>query len=199
VSRPDADAERLVLTRFALAEVVEEARALLAAAMSEQDVVLVADLGAEPLVVPGDRDRILQVFLNLLSNAVKFNVRGGRVEVRAARASAGLARVEVSDSGVGIPADALPHVFERRFRADGGDSGRSGQGLGLAIVRDVLRRHGCRIEVQSQPGQGTRFTFSLPLAGDRNGAPDGAADGGGRPPGLGSPHVRSRFRIVRPG
>ncbi len=199
VSQPEAEASRLTLGRFGLREVVEEAEALLARAIAEQDVSFAADLGAEPLVVHGDRDKILQVFLNLLSNAVKFNVRGGRVEVRAARSGAAFAEVEVRDTGIGIPAQALPRVFERRYRVEAGEAGaRAGQGLGLSIVRDVLRLHGCRIEVESEPGRGTRFTFSLPLAGDANGT-EGPTSGGGRTPGLGVPPVRSRFRIVRPG
>jgi len=193
VSRSDVEGERLTLRRFALREVVEEAHALLAGAIAAQQIVYSVDLGPEPLVVHGDRDRILQVLLNVLANAVKFNVRGGRVEVRATRQSAGFAAVEVQDTGVGIPAEALGRIFDRHYRVEGAASGR---GLGLAIARDVLRLHGCRIDVASEPGRGTRFTFTLPLAGETS-PPEAAGSGGGERPGLGGAPMRARYRILR--
>jgi PAS domain S-box-containing protein len=162
VSRPEPAADRLTLSRFGLREVVEEAHALLAGAIGAQEIVYSADLGREPLVVHGDRDRILQVFLNLVGNAVKFNVRGGRVEVRAARQAGGPIEVEVRDTGIGIPAEAIDRIFDRHYRAGGSESG--GRGLGLTIVRDVLRLHGCRIDATSDPGRGTSFRFTLPAA-----------------------------------
>jgi len=196
VSRPESAGERLMLRRFGLREVVEEAHALLAGAIAAQEIVYSADLGPETLVVHGDRDRILQVLLNLLGNAVKFNVRGGRVELRAARQSAGFAAVEVQDTGIGIPAEALGRIFDRHYRVQGDAGPTTDRGLGLTIARDVLRLHGCRIDVASEPGRGTRFTFTLPLAGETNG-PAAAAGGGGERPGLGAAPARARFRILR--
>jgi PAS domain S-box-containing protein len=164
VSRPEPAEERLTLSRFALADVVEEAHALLLGAIGGQEIQYSVDLGPEPLVIHGDRDRILQVFLNLLGNAVKFNVRGGRIDVRAARHGMSQVDVEVRDTGIGIPPEALDRIFDRHFRASGDPSGAAGRGLGLTIVRDVLRLHGGRIDVTSEPGRGTTFRFTLPLA-----------------------------------
>ncbi len=167
VSRPEPAADRLTLSRFGLREVVEEAHALLAGAIGAQEIVYSADLGPEPLIVHGDRDRILQVFLNLVGNAVKFNVRGGRVEVRAARQAGGPIEVEVRDTGIGIPTEAIDRIFDRHYRAGGNETGGpAGRGLGLTIVRDVLRLHGCRIDATSDPGRGTSFRFTLPAGSE---------------------------------
>jgi len=192
ISQPEAEAQRLTLGRFGLREVVEEAHALLERAISAQQVEYAVELGPEPLVVHGDRDKILQVLLNLLSNAVKFNVPGGRVDVRAARTGPATAEVEIEDTGSGMPAESLGRIFERHYRVEAGEKeAPAGQGLGLAIVRDVLRQHGCRIDVASEPGRGSRFTFTLPLA-DAPDTSDAPPRGGGRPP-----RLRSRFRILR--
>ncbi len=109
-----------------------------------------------------DTQRIGRVLNNLISNAVRHTPSGGRVEVRARRLSAGV-QVSISDTGEGIHADDLPHVFERFYR---GEKSRSrltgGAGLGLAIARGIVQAHGGQIHAESQPEQGTRFIFTLP-------------------------------------
>jgi signal transduction histidine kinase len=106
-----------------------------------------------------DRDRILQVFANLLDNAVKFSPQGGRVVVNAHQEGHEL-RFAVSDNGPGIEPAHLPHVFERLWQAK--EWARFGLGLGLSIARGLVEAHGGRIWVQSEPGKGTTFTFTLP-------------------------------------
>lgn len=131
-----------------------------------RDVRLVA-VCATPLVVAGDAGQLKQVLLNLLDNALRYTPPGGEVAVRGA-VEAGLARIEVHDSGSGIDARELPHIFERFYRGDTSRSRATGNsGLGLAIVRAIIAAHGGTICVESRPGSGTCFTIRLPLDEDR--------------------------------
>ena len=102
--------------------------------------------------------------LNLLDNAIKFTPEGGEVDVSVAVKGAS-ARIDIRDTGIGIPADALPHVFERFFRAEPSRSKEfEGAGLGLALVKWVVENHHGRVDVQSEVGKGSCFTIWLPLA-----------------------------------
>ena len=132
---------------------------------SSRDITLAVELPPCPLVVQGAPLRLQQVVWNLLSNAVKFTPRGGRVGVRVWRES-GEARVEVSDSGIGIPPEFLPHVFDRFRQADGSTTRQyGGLGLGLAIVRALAELHGGWVVADSGgEGRGSRFTFGVPCA-----------------------------------
>jgi CheY-like chemotaxis protein len=114
--------------------------------------------------VSGDADRLQQVVWNLLSNAVKFTRSGGLVEVRFQRNNSHV-EIVVSDSGEGIKADFLPHVFERFRQADGSTTrAHGGLGLGLAIVRHLVELHGGRVSAASAgEGKGATFTVKLPL------------------------------------
>jgi signal transduction histidine kinase len=131
------------------------------------------DTRMDPAVGPvtGDPQRLQQVAWNLLSNAIKFTPAGGRVRIDLA-ASDGHARIRVADTGAGIGADFLPHVFERFRQAEGASArGFGGLGLGLAIVRHIVELHGGTVRAESAgERQGATFTVELPL-----GAPPGAA------------------------
>jgi signal transduction histidine kinase len=122
------------------------------------------EVGAfEEAKVSGDPTLIRQLLLIVLDNAVKFTPRGGRVEVAvAAHNGPGTAAVVVSDTGIGIPADQLPHVFERFYRGDPARHEAEGAGLGLAIARWIADAHGARIAIDSHPGTGTRVTLTFP-------------------------------------
>jgi signal transduction histidine kinase len=112
----------------------------------------------------GDDDRLTQVVVNLVANAVRFTPRGGRVVVRVVDAGPEV-EIQVEDTGIGIPAAALPHIFESYRQAH---RDRGGTGLGLSVVRGVVQAHGGRVTVESHEGKGSRFTVLLPrLAGDR--------------------------------
>jgi signal transduction histidine kinase len=114
--------------------------------------------------VYADRERIHQVLFNLLDNAVRFTPAGGRVTVSADRHD-GSVDVHVADTGPGIPPEHLPRLFERFYRADPARSQKEGgTGIGLAIARSVVEAHGGRIWADSSPGQGSVFTFELPVA-----------------------------------
>ncbi|MDQ3031719.1 MAG: ATP-binding protein [Myxococcota bacterium] len=127
-------------------------------------VELVSELASQPLMLLGDPTRLQQIAWNLLSNAVKFTPPGGRVVVRLS-ATDGMARLVVTDDGIGIEAAFLPHVFERLRQYDQSSTRRhGGLGIGLAIVQDLVEAHGGRVEARSEgAGRGATFTVSLPL------------------------------------
>lgn len=119
----------------------------------------------------GDPGRLGQVLTNLVENAVKYTPEGGRIRVLIRRAP-GQAVMEVQDDGVGISEEALPLIFGRFYRVDGSRSRKTGgAGIGLAIVRSIVRAHGGEVEVESQPGRGSRFTVRLPAEPGREGQP----------------------------
>ncbi|MCO5160467.1 MAG: ATP-binding protein [Mesorhizobium sp.] len=125
-----------------------------------------ADLGDAPLLVPGNRDELIQVFENLLENACKYGRSGGLVEVLVNRTGQqnGI-DVSVRDHGPGIPEEHIPRLTERFYRVDVETSrGQKGTGLGLAIVKHILTRHKARMSVSSRPGEGATFTVHFPPA-----------------------------------
>jgi len=112
---------------------------------------------------PADRDRIKQVFINLLDNAIKYCPEGSEVQVRLQSDGENVI-VEVADNGPGIPKEDLPHVFEKMYRVEKERTrAAEGSGLGLSIVRKIVRLHGGQITVESTVGKGTTFTVRLPL------------------------------------
>ncbi len=144
--------------RAAVESAVEQA----AAAAQRRGVGLSMHLPETPIRVRHDPQRIGQVVANLVANAIKFTPRGGSVAVDVA-ATPGGARIEVTDTGVGIEAAELPHIFERFYRGSRLNEARgSGSGLGLAIVHSIVDMHGGAIEVESRIGRGTRFIVTLP-------------------------------------
>jgi signal transduction histidine kinase len=110
-------------------------------------------------IVEGDPDRLKQLLLNLIDNALKYTPPGGTVTVSLYRDQEWV-RVTIKDTGVGIPPDVLPHIFDRFYRAQ--REGRKGVGLGLSIARWIAEAHGGRLSVESEVGQGTTFTLWLP-------------------------------------
>ena len=172
VSRIVAGQLRLEPRPVELAGVVGAGVESVRPAADARGVRLELSLDPSGCTVSGDPDRLQQVVWNLLSNAVKFTPRGGRVVVRLARAD-GHAEVEVSDTGRGIPAEFLPHVFDRFRQADGRITREhGGLGLGLAIARHFVELHGGTITAASPgEGRGATFRFRLPLvAGGGSGA-----------------------------
>lgn len=122
-----------------------------------------------PVPVEGDRDRIARVIRSLLDNAVRFSPGGGAVEARVVLAE-GVARVSVSDQGVGIPLERQSRIFERYYRAHAGTpEDYGGLGLSLDLSREIVTRHGGKIWFESRPGNGSTFHFSLPVAPEARG------------------------------
>jgi signal transduction histidine kinase len=131
----------------------------------DPDRPIVLDLPEALPLALADPDRVQQVIANLLSNARKYSPAGGRVRL-SADVSDGVIAVTVEDQGLGIPADALPRLFEKFYRVDNSDRRTiRGTGLGLAIVKQIVEAHGGRVWAESDgPGQGSRFRFTLPIA-----------------------------------
>ncbi|HEX6632008.1 MAG TPA: ATP-binding protein, partial [Gemmatimonadaceae bacterium] len=132
---------------------------------------------AEPLLLVADADRMLQVLTNLVSNAIKFSPAGTQVSVTV-EPDGGEALFRVADQGRGIPHDRLESIFERFQQVDSSDSRqKGGTGLGLAICRSIVGQHGGRIWAESIPGEGSTFSFTLPLPVADEEVDDGAAPG----------------------
>ncbi len=152
--------------RVDLADLAARAAESFRSQASEQGITLVVDLPAGLPPVRGDAQRLNQVLINLLSNALRHTPGGGRVVVSAGQDSGGMdghLRISVADTGQGIPAEDLPFVFERFYRADKSRVRASGgSGLGLAIARQIVQAHGGRIWAESRPGVGSTFFFTLP-------------------------------------
>jgi signal transduction histidine kinase/ActR/RegA family two-component response regulator len=161
VSRIVSGKMRLDVRPCDLAAIVDAAVDVVQPAAAAKDIRLTIDL-QRPAPTIGDPDRLQQIVWNVLSNAVKFTAQGGRVEVRLTRDTG--YQIVVSDSGIGIQADFLPHIFQR-FRQGDASATREygGLGLGLAIVRQLVELHGGTVGVQSDgPGKGATFTIHLP-------------------------------------
>ena len=129
----------------------------------DKNISLYCDAARE-VEVDGDRARLKQVVVNLLDNAIKYTPKGGSINIRV-KAAKGSAVLEVEDNGIGMPAAALPHVFDRFYRIDKARSRQmGGAGLGLSIIKSICTAHGGWVEVESSEGQGSRFRCELPLS-----------------------------------
>ena len=155
---------KLDLAPLDFSSLVDETVAVLTPECEEAGITITNEIDpAAPLVV-ADSDRIAQVLLNLLDNARRHTPTGGKIAV-SAQCKAQMLLVLISDTGVGINSQDLPHIFERFYRADRSRTGKTGgSGLGLSIVKAIIVAHGGNIEAESTPEQGTRITFTLPLA-----------------------------------
>lgn len=127
---------------------------------------LTVELPEEPIFVKGDRMRLQQVARNLLGNAMKYTPNGGKV-ILSGKAIDGIVRVDFQDTGIGIPADSLPHIFEKFYRVyNDATQDIEGNGLGLAIVKSIVEQHGGQITVESTEGKGSCFSVTLKLASE---------------------------------
>ena len=128
----------------------------------DKGLTLSLDHPKEPLRIQGDEDMLATAFRNVISNAIKYTLAGGSVVV-CASASDSQVEIEIRDTGIGIEAQELPFIFERFYRTDASRSRETGgTGIGLAVTAEVIKGHGGRIEVQSEPGVGSTFTIYLP-------------------------------------
>jgi signal transduction histidine kinase len=161
ISEAEAGVMVLHLEAVPVAELFAGAKDLFGDVAEEKHVALRARDPA-PLAVRADRTRALQALANLVDNAVKFTPAGGEV-VLSARPEGASVALAVTDTGIGISPEDLPHVWERLFRGDRSRSER-GLGLGLSLVRAIALAHGGEAAVESVPGEGSRFTLRLPAA-----------------------------------
>ena len=128
--------------------------------LAEQRGVRIEAMSEGELRIPVDRNRMRQVVANLLDNAVKYTPSGGRIQIEAHRDGTD-AVLSVTDTGIGIPADELPRIWDRLYRGDKSRSER-GLGLGLSLVKAIVEAHGGGVAVTSTPGAGSRFDLRLP-------------------------------------
>jgi len=150
-----------------IAQLLTAVRDYCEASAADTGMTLVVNDGAELLCAELDRSLTLRAVSNLVSNAIAHTAPGGTVTMAAANEDAAI-RIEVSDTGVGIPAEALTRVFDRFFRVDPSRSQSSGgTGLGQAIVQSILTLHGGSAEITSQLGRGTRVTLRMPALATR--------------------------------
>jgi signal transduction histidine kinase len=148
----------------ALAPLVSQVISEIEVARAGRDVELESDLADDLPQIEADAERMHQVIFNLVDNAVRFTPEGGAVRIMAERRN-GSIEVRVADTGVGIPPEALPRLFERFYRVDPARSrDGGGTGIGLAIARSVVEAHGGTIRAESEPGKGSTFTFDVPIA-----------------------------------
>jgi signal transduction histidine kinase len=146
----------------AMRSLIDDAVAWLAPVAQERGVRV--SVTAAPFTVMGDAEQLREALNNVVANGILYNKAGGSVTI-AARESGGMARIEVVDTGIGIPPESVPHVFDRFFRVDKARSREiGGSGLGLSIARTIVTTHGGDITCTSEPGVGSVFVISLPIA-----------------------------------
>jgi signal transduction histidine kinase len=132
---------------------------------------LQSDISARVPIVLGDAEHLRRVVDNLIGNALKFTPSGGRVAVRLSSRD-GQVVFQVADTGIGIASEHLERIFERFYQVDGTTRRtHGGCGLGLALVKEIVEKHGGGVSVESQPGQGSTFTVQLPAVTGSDGVP----------------------------
>lgn len=171
VSRFEAGGGKLEIRRVALVPFLDDLERAFQVLALQREIRFVVRRGdGVPSEVQWDPDRMNEVLGNLLSNAFKFTARGGEVDL-SLEAVDGSVQIEVRDSGAGIPAEQVPHVFDKFFQADNQRSASAkGSGLGLAIAKSIVEAHGGTINCESTPGVGTTFTIVLPTRPTRRGS-----------------------------
>jgi CheY-like chemotaxis protein/two-component sensor histidine kinase len=160
LSKIEAGYSELHREHFFFHEVMEEVLPGLRELASKKELDLRLP-SAQPLIY-ADRLRFKQIIYNLLSNAVKFTPSAGRIEILAVNGN-GTIEISVADSGIGISIQDQASVFDKFYQVPSSSPVREGSGLGLAIAKRLVEEHGGKIWVESEPGHGSRFTFSLPL------------------------------------
>jgi signal transduction histidine kinase len=149
------------MTRFNINDLIYECKDVMQSKADEMHIPLKVDSNETLPWVDADRDKIKQVILNLLSNAIKYNRPGGTIIVSTEAGETELS-VAVQDTGMGIPEEALPHLFEKFYRVREHENKAGGTGLGLSISKQIMQGHNGALEVKSKVGVGTVFTIRLP-------------------------------------
>jgi len=167
LSRIELNAHRKPDTPIDILSALRQVCDSLQALARGRGVTIEATLPDHPVMVAGDRDELMRVFENLIENALKYGESGGRVEITFSakpEPGGGEGSITVRDFGPGIAPEHLPRLTERFYRVDVGESrAQGGTGLGLALVKHILNRHGGRLSIESQPGSGAAFTVRVPL------------------------------------
>ena len=160
LTRLESGRARIAYQPVDMGFVVRDVVQLMQPRAAECDLTLTGSLPDDLPQVKGDPARLKQILLNLIGNAIKYNRPGGNVEVNVDQSSNHV-RVQVRDTGKGIPPESLPHVFDKFYRVPDAEGWAQGTGLGLSIVKQLVEAHGGKIEVESQVGVGTTVSFLL--------------------------------------
>jgi signal transduction histidine kinase len=163
LSKIEAGRMELELTDFHLPTALDNALTLVRERAARRSITLNISIDERLGEVRADERKIRQVVLNLLSNAIKFTPEGGRIEIAAAEPKDGSVEVSVSDTGIGIAPEDQEAVFEEFRQVGTAQKKAEGTGLGLTLCRKFIELHGGRIWVKSQVGQGSTFTFTIPV------------------------------------
>jgi two-component system phosphate regulon sensor histidine kinase PhoR len=147
--------------RFSVADLLYEGRDVMMSKAHETNIQIRVDVPGDMPLMEADRDKIKQVLLNLLSNAIKYNRPNGSVIVTANFDESDIS-ITIQDTGVGIPEESIPHLFEKFYRVREHEGKAGGTGLGLSISKQIIQGHNGRIEVKSKMGVGTSFTMFIP-------------------------------------
>jgi signal transduction histidine kinase len=150
--------------RFSIADLLYECKDVMSSKALENNIQIRVESPEGMPLLDADRDKIKQVLLNLLSNAIKYNRPNGTVMLRAEVVEDKEIALHIQDTGLGIPDESLPHLFEKFFRVREHESRVAGTGLGLSICKQIINGHGGRIEVKSKIGVGTVFSVFLPYS-----------------------------------
>jgi two-component system sensor histidine kinase ResE len=152
------------MVRTNLSEAVDKAYQKASVLAQAKQLHASEHLPSEPVWIQGDPAALERLFLIFLDNAIKYTASGGQIEMHL-KAHDGVAEAEILDTGIGISAEDIPHIFERFYQADRSRSReKNGSGLGLAIGRWIAQTHGGNISVESKPSEGTSFRIRFPLA-----------------------------------
>jgi len=146
---------------FDILSLIEECVNLCETKAAENNLSIRIERSPNLTKIEADRDKLKQVLLNLISNAIKYNRPGGSITFRAGTANREI-NLSIEDTGIGIPENEIPHLFEKFFRASGTENTTPGTGLGLSICKKIIEAHRGRIEVHSLVGQGSTFRIYLP-------------------------------------
>ena len=160
-SRLESGQTKMVKDKVYLKELLQQCYEIFLMRAEEKGVNLKMEIESAPAVT-GDIDRLEQVFSNLLDNALKHTPSGGEVSITTRPPNLESVEISIMDTGQGIPAEQMKHIFERFYRADA-SAGKAGAGLGLAIARQIVLAHGGDIMAKSRLGKGTEFVVTLPL------------------------------------
>jgi len=151
-------------TSFNVADLLYECKDVMNSKAEEEKLQIQIETPDGMPALEADRDKIKQVVLNLLSNAIKYNRPSGTITLSSSF-STSESQITVQDTGIGIPEEALPHLFQKFYRVHENEKKATGTGLGLSICKQIVQGHGGRMEVKSKVGAGTAFTVRMPRSG----------------------------------
>ena len=154
--------KNLNLKIFNIKEVIDTAAEIAMPKTEGKKIQLNVEIAKQLLDIEADKELITYVFLNLIANAFKYTLSGGKVLVKVSQKDSSIT-AEVKDTGIGIPAQDLPHIFEEFFRASNVAKTTKGTGLGLSLVKYIIEKHGGNILLESEVGKGSSFRFTIPI------------------------------------